>query len=177
MRIGLTGTVSVGKTTLIKELSKLDYFSDYYIATERSKYLRDLGIPLNTDSTLNGQIVFLAERASELLRDNLLTDRTIIDVMAFTSNSKSMNFKSKENFEELAKLLLSQYDYIFYIPTEGVEIEDNGVRETNSEYRDTIDRSIKTYLKGYSDRLSRVINIPPNLSTQQRVDFIMSNLS
>jgi hypothetical protein len=38
------------------------------LATERSKYLRDLGIPLNTDSTLKGQIIFLAERASELLQ-------------------------------------------------------------------------------------------------------------
>ncbi len=48
MKIGLAGTMSVGKTTLVKALSELDRFKDYYIATERSKYLRDLGIPLNT---------------------------------------------------------------------------------------------------------------------------------
>ena len=60
MRIGLAGTMSVGKTTLAKALGELDQFKDYNVQTERSKYLRDLGIPLNTDSTLPGQFVFLA---------------------------------------------------------------------------------------------------------------------
>ena len=54
MKIGLCGTMSVGKTTLVKVLSKTDKFKKYKLATERSKYLRDLGIPLNTDSTING---------------------------------------------------------------------------------------------------------------------------
>jgi deoxyadenosine/deoxycytidine kinase len=66
MRIGLAGTMSVGKTTLVKALAELPEFKDYYITTERSKYLRDLGIPLNTDSSVRGQFVFMAERAQEL---------------------------------------------------------------------------------------------------------------
>ena len=72
MRIGLCGTMSVGKTTLVKALQELPEFQDYHFATERSKYLRDLGIPLNTDSTVRGQFVFMAERASELMYDNLI---------------------------------------------------------------------------------------------------------
>jgi deoxyadenosine/deoxycytidine kinase len=91
MKIGFAGTMSVGKTTLVKALAELPEFKDYFIATERSKYLRDLGIPLNTDSTLQGQLIFLAERASETLRDNLLTDRTVWDVCAFTVNAKSID--------------------------------------------------------------------------------------
>jgi len=50
MKIGLVGTVSVGKTTLVNALKELPQFQNYHFATERSKYLRDLGIPLNTDS-------------------------------------------------------------------------------------------------------------------------------
>ena len=91
MRIGLTGTMSVGKTTLAKALGELDQFKDHSVYTERSKYLRDLGIPLNTDSTLNGQFVFLAERATELLYPNIITDRTSWDVCAFTLGAKSIN--------------------------------------------------------------------------------------
>jgi deoxyadenosine/deoxycytidine kinase len=67
MKIGLCGTISVGKTTLVNALKELPEFDGYEFKTERSKYLRDLGIPLNTDSTLKGQIVFMAERASELM--------------------------------------------------------------------------------------------------------------
>ena len=62
MKIGFTGTMSVGKTTLVKALQQLPEFKDYEFSTERSKYLRDLGIPLNTDSSLKGQIIFLSER-------------------------------------------------------------------------------------------------------------------
>jgi deoxyadenosine/deoxycytidine kinase len=91
MKIGLTGTVSVGKTTLVKELAKLPEFKDYKIACERSKYLNSLGIPLNHQTTIEGQTIFLAERVTELMQDNIITDRTIIDVMAFTQCAKKVS--------------------------------------------------------------------------------------
>ena len=87
MKIGLCGTMSVGKTTLVNALKELDQFKDYQFATERSKYLMSLGIPLNTDSTLKGQTIFLAERCGELIQENIITDRTVIDVMSFTQNA------------------------------------------------------------------------------------------
>ena len=81
MKIGLCGTMSVGKTTLVNALKFLPEFENYTTRTERSKELMAMGIPLNTDSTFLGQTVFMAERASELLTENIITDRTIIDVM------------------------------------------------------------------------------------------------
>ena len=90
MKIGFCGTMSVGKTTLVNALAELPEFKEYKFRTERSKYLMELGIPLNTDSTVKGQAVFLAERASELMNDDIITDRTIIDVMAFAKCSKSL---------------------------------------------------------------------------------------
>jgi hypothetical protein len=147
MRIGLCGTMSVGKTTLVNALKKLPEFKDYTFRTERSKYLMEQGIPLNTDSTLKGQTVFLAERAMELMQENIITDRTIIDVMAFARASKSMDPVEKYDFEQLAMLLIKDYDYIFYINPEGVDIEDNGIRETDIEYRKLIDFIIVNYLK------------------------------
>jgi hypothetical protein len=96
----------------------------------------NLGIPLNTDSTLNGQTVFLAERVAELMKENVITDRTVLDVIAFTNLAKSIDFKDKEYFEDYARVFVGQYDYIFYISPEGTVMEDNGVRETDLEYRD-----------------------------------------
>ena len=90
MKIGFCGTMSVGKTTLVNALKKLPEFKNYTFRTERSKHLMDLGIPLNTDSTYKGQLVFAAERAAELMQENIITDRTIVDVMAFANLSKSM---------------------------------------------------------------------------------------
>jgi nicotinamide riboside kinase len=172
MRIGLAGTMSVGKTTLVKALAELDQFKDYFIATERSKYLRDLGIPLNTDSTLNGQFVFLAERASELLRENVLTDRTIWDVCAFTLGAKSINDFDKRTFVESAMMLRNQYDLVIYVDPRGVNMEDNGVRETDLQYRSKIDEVIKLSLAEYPPQ--RLITIEG--TTEERIATILQNL-
>ncbi len=43
MKIGLCGTMSVGKTTLVNALKELDYFKNYNFKTERSKELMGWG--------------------------------------------------------------------------------------------------------------------------------------
>ena len=171
MKIGLCGTMSVGKTTLVNALKELDQFKNYNFATERSKYLSDLGIPLNTDSTLKGQTVFLAERCAELMHKDIITDRTIIDVMAFTMNAKSIDYKDKEAFEKYAIEFLREYDYVFYISPEGIPIEDNGVRETDEYYRDIIDFSITTLIKRYSHRMDNIEVIKG--TTEERIEQIL----
>jgi GTPase SAR1 family protein len=167
MKIGLCGTMSVGKTTLVNALKELDYFKDYMFRTERSKELMAQGIPLNTDSTLKGQCVFLAERAGELMQNNIITDRTIIDVMAFANCSTSMDIYDKEDFETLASRLIREYDYIFYVSPVGVEIEDNGIRETNATYRQTIDNMIVKLSTKYNHRIKKLYTLEG--STEDRI--------
>jgi nicotinamide riboside kinase len=173
MRIGLAGTMSVGKTTLVKALAELPEFKDYYITTERSKYLRDLGIPLNTDSSVRGQFVFMAERAQELMRDDLLTDRTIWDVCAFTLSAKSIKYSGKQLLIEAATTLMSYYDIVFYVSPEGVSIEDNGVRTTDEKYRDKIDFAIRELLNEYKP--NKLVEIKGN--TEERITEIMKHIS
>jgi nicotinamide riboside kinase len=172
MRIGLAGTMSVGKTTLVKAMAELEQFKDYFVATERSKYLRDLGIPLNTDSTLAGQFVFLAERASELLRDDVLTDRTIWDVCAFTLGAQSIDQFDKRSFVEAAMTLRDRYDLVVYVSPNGVEVEDNGVRTTDLDYRNKIDTVIKLSLEEFPP--SKLITVEG--TTEQRIATILQNI-
>ena len=141
--------MSVGKTTLVNALKELPEFKDYHFRTERSKHLMNLGIPLNTDSTLKGQLVFASERAAELMQENIITDRTVIDVMAFCDLSKSMKDHEKFYLNGTLYYLIDEYDILFYVSPEGVEIEDNGVRETDAEYREAIDKKIKSIVKMY----------------------------
>jgi len=174
MKIGFCGTMSVGKTTLVNALAKLPEFKDYTTRTERSKYLMEMGIPLNTDSTVKGQAIFLAERAGELIQDNIITDRTIIDVMAFAKSSKSMNYIEANDFCNFASNMLNEYDYIFYVSPEGVEIENNGVRETNEDYRKTIDKAIQLLIIKYKHKIKNLIEIKG--TTEERVKLVKQSI-
>lgn len=164
--------MSVGKTTLVKALSELPEFEKYHVATERSKYLRDLGVPLNTDSTINGQLLFIAERSGELLHKDLITDRTVWDVSAFTMLAKSVDSAFKSTLVNTAMLLRDQYDVVFYIDPIGTNIEDNGVRETNLEYRTNINQEILRLLSLYPPKKLVVIDG----STYDRMQTILKHI-
>ena len=172
MRIGLAGTMSVGKTTLSKALGELEQFKDYSIQTERSKYLNNLGIPLNTESTLPGQFVFLAERASELLQENIVTDRTIWDVCSFTLSSKTISDYEKRTFVEAAMNLKDYYDVVIYVSPRGVEMEDNGIRITDLDYRNKIDIAIQMALDEYKP--TKLIKVEG--TTDERIATILQSI-
>ena len=175
MKIGLCGTMSVGKTTLVNALKERPEFKDYMFRTERSKELMAQGIPLNTDSTLKGQTVFLAERTSELMCENVITDRTVVDVMAFAKASKSMNYVDKEEFINYAKRFIREYDYIFYVSPVGVEIEDNGIRETNVDYRDLINFTISNLIDANKHRFKNLNTLSG--STEERIKQMLEVIS
>jgi len=172
MKIGLAGTMSVGKTTLAKALGETDRFKDHSVQTERSRYLSDLGIPLNTDSTLPGQFIFLAERASELLYDNIITDRTIWDVCSFTLSAKSISDFEKRAFVDAAMHLKDHYDLVIYVSPRGVGMEDNGVRETDLGYRMKIDTAIQLALDEYKP--NKLIKVEG--TTDERIATILQNI-
>ena len=162
MKIGLCGTMSVGKTTLVNALKNEPEFKNYTFRTERSKYLNSIGIPLNTDSTLKGQLVFAAERSAELMQENIVTDRTIIDVMAFCELSKSMNEAEKRHINGVLWHLIKEYDIIFHIDDLSVPIEDNGVRETDKDYSLAIHKKISSILGMYKWMPGKVVTISGN---------------
>jgi nicotinamide riboside kinase len=174
MKIGFCGTMSVGKTTLVNALKELPEFKEYEFRTERSKYLRDLGIPLNTDSTVKGQFVFLAERASELFHNDVITDRTVVDVMAFTRLAKSIPYYIADEICQAASYLINEYDYIFYISPKGVKIEDNGVRTTDAKYREEVDKEIKNLLNKYGHKNQRIIKLTGSI--EERIQKVKQTL-
>jgi len=105
------------------------------------------------------------------MNENIITDRTVIDVMAFTMNAKSIGYQDKEIFEDYAKEFVRDYDYIFYISPDGIPIEENGVRETDEHYRDIIDFSITSLIRKYAHMMNNIETIKG--STEERVEQIL----
>ena len=109
------------------------------------------------------------------MNDHIITDRTIIDVMAFTMNAKSIGYQDKEIFENYAKEFIREYDYIFYISPDGIPIENNGVRETDEHYRDVIDFSITSLIRKYAHMMKSIETIKG--STEDRIKQILNVIS
>jgi GTPase SAR1 family protein len=140
MKIGLCGTMSVGKTTLVNALKELEQF--------------------------------LAERCAELTSENIITDRTILDVMAFTWSATTISYQDKALFDDYAKAFISEYDYIFYISPDGIPVEDNGIRTTDIPYRGLIDSTIKALTQKYGDKVSNLETISG--TTDERIQQILN---
>ena len=66
--------------------------------------------------------------------------------------------------------MLSEYDHIFYVTTEGTIIEDNGVRTVDEEYREKIDHTIRELLFEYRDKIRDFTTISG--TTEQRLKQI-----
>jgi hypothetical protein len=109
------------------------------------------------------------------MQENVITDRTIIDVMAFAKCSKSMNYMEADDFCSFASNMLDEYDYIFYVSPEGVDIENNGVRETNAEYRKLIDQNIQLLIIKYRHKIKNLIEIKG--STEERIKLVKQSIS
>jgi len=56
--------------------------------------------------------------------------------------AKSIVSHEKSTFVNAAMMLKNQYDVVFYIDPVGTNMEDNGVRETDLEYRANINQEI-----------------------------------
>ena len=63
--------------------------------------------------------------------------------------------------------LIKDYDILFYVSPEGVEIEDNGIRETDAKYRTAIDKKIKSIIGMY-----RGNSITINGSVEERIEQV-----
>ena len=71
--------------------------------------------------------------------------------------------------------MLDDYDHLFYVSPVGVKMEDNGVRETNAEYRKLIDQNIQLLIIKYRHKVKNLIEIKG--STEERIELVKQAVS
>lgn len=80
-----------------------------------------------------------------------------------------------DDFEQLASYIINEYDYIFYVSPEGVELEDNGVRTIDANYRNEIDKEIQFLCKKYKYKSKRLYTLSG--TTEERIEKIKQVMS
>jgi hypothetical protein len=64
--------------------------------------------------------------------------------------------------------MLPEYDYVFYVSPDGVEIEDNGVRTTDAEYRRLLDNKIRDVLFTHMNKITKYVELSGSVEERVR---------
>lgn len=149
MRIGLSGAQSVGKTTLLNALRSEIIFKDFTICNEVTRRVKDYGFRINENGDDITQRLIMQEHIVNIfMNDKMITDRTALDGVVYTRylhNKGKVSSSVMAFAESVYNKLYLKYDLLFYIEPE-FEIEDDGVRSTDMEFRDEIVKIFHSYL-------------------------------
>lgn len=150
MKIWLTGTHGSGKSTILRMLP-----IKWKITEVSRTLIEHLGFnPLVGESTYEQKLDFEKKILSvqikhELELDDFVTDRTIFDVLAYSST-----LLNTLDYWDMVALVSeyyhwqNPYDIVVYIPIEFPMVSD-GVRPEGERYREQIDKAILSVLKSF----------------------------
>ncbi|MFZ5720929.1 MAG: ATP-binding protein [Pseudomonadota bacterium] len=153
LRLALTGPHGTGKTTLIKALSaKLEKYGRVSTCREAPRLIIDrVGdsefFRRESNTTARQALIFLEhimeERRASLDADIVLSDRTLVDHLAYTTVlfPKEVDTPEVRIYREIAYESLSTYEAIFQLPIEFAP-EDDGVREADINFQRAIDETL-----------------------------------
>jgi GTPase SAR1 family protein len=141
MRIGITGAQSVGKTTLLNALRSEKLFTGYSICDEVTRRVKGYGLPINEDgSDITQKLIMNEHIYNVFMFDNMLTDRTSLDGLVYTTwlyKNNQVSISTLKHVREVFHKVWPKYDYVFYIEPE-FEIVDDGIRSVDTSFRDEI---------------------------------------
>lgn len=141
MKIGITGTHSTGKTTLLHALRSESLFEGFEVCDEVTRWVKQLGVDINENGTDVSQDLVMMKHVYNLyMFDDMLTDRTSLDGLVYTRALHARGVVSDKCLRRTHSVFaktIDEYDFLFYIVPE-FEIADDGVRSTDKEWQEAI---------------------------------------
>jgi len=179
MRVAFTGAQGTGKTTLLKALK--EKFPEYAMHDEIVRNLNKrypMGISREgtdyTQAMISNEHLNLAAY-SFYNEHNAFFDRCIVDSHSFAIDmydrmfiSENAILYSKHIFDTIFQYF--PYDLIIYIPPT-IKLVEDGVRDTDIEYQQTIDKIMKNQLEEI-DKSRVCIHTLRALSVKHRIEVV-----
>jgi len=171
MRISISGTQNIGKTTLLNDI--LETWPTY--KTPDSSYrdfIKEKKYPINKSCNQEGQWAILNHMIDEMqkytIKDDIIFDRNPIDCLvyslwAYEKQSSDIDKEFIDKIIPLVKESLKYLDVIFLLPitkTSPVKIIEDGLRDIDPIYREEIDNLFKGIFHQYQHNLGRSVFLP-----------------
>ena len=151
MKIGISGVHGSGKTTLLNnEMFRSCTKCDEVTRTVKKEY----NVEINEQGNdVTQKLIMREHMANLILNHRMVTDRTVIDCMAYTHYLYDNKQVSKDTLDYISMCyskLVRKYDLIFYLVPVEDEIADDGVRSTNVEFRDKMIEYFEKYINHFN---------------------------
>jgi hypothetical protein len=141
MIISISGTQSVGKTTIVNIVKKMSIFSNFIIIDEIVRNIKkDFNVNINENGNIDTQLLVLNTHIFNLLKNkknDVITDRGLIDGVAYTLflyEKGELPLWVKNYAIDLFNTYIKYYNHIFYIPAEFAIVSD-GERSSSETFR------------------------------------------
>ena len=162
MRIAISGTANLGKSTLVQ-----DFLQEWGMYGREVKTYRDVlnekQLPHSKKTTKESQkaiLDYMVETLKEFKKgDKVIFDRCPLDNLVYSMWAMSQEDSDiDEDFIDecipIVREALINLDIIFFIPItkfNKIDIEDNGLRETDKQYIKEIDNFFKVLQRHYHE--------------------------
>ena len=159
MNITFTGPQSSGKTTLLKTMrSSGGIFDKFFYINEVTRKIRDeCNIPINEEGANDiTQLLIINEELKNLFNNSNMDnwcrgtvhDRCLLDGLIYTEYFHEKKLVSQSVYEQAHRYwykFYDKYDIIFYPSPHDVQLQDDGERSTNIEFRNAIINKYENY--------------------------------
>jgi nicotinamide riboside kinase len=173
-RIAIVGSFSTGKTTLAEAVAEP---LGLPLLPEVAREVAALGFKLDKDATPETEtLIFLRQWRNELTHSEFVSDRSLIDVMAYAgwvldNQPRRKEFALWDECLAIAEYQLrSQYTHVFFLPIEFGIVPD-GLRPLDPAFQSDIDERMKAVLERHD-----VNHIEIRGSVEERVDALRTHL-
>lgn len=171
MRIGISGAQSVGKTTLMNAMRSEHKFKRWRVCDEVTRRVSSYGLPINENGNdLTQRLIMQEHIANVFMYDKFIADRTALDGYVYTKwlySHGKVKSSTLQTVREIFKKVQPYYDIQFYIRPE-FEVENDGVRSINLEFRDEIVKLFDLTIKDYELPVHVITG-----SVRERIDQIL----
>ena len=159
MKIAIIGAQGVGKTTLAQQINK-DY-PDLKILPEAARLAKEIGYDLDQVATTETELWLIKKQIElENIESKWVADRSCIDLLAYIHHLFSEESALIEFATETLVPRFSVYDLVLYLPSGQFAIEDDGVRITDMEFQQAVDRQIRFILEKHKVPFIEIIGSP-----------------
>ena len=173
-KISISSTHGVGKTTLINLIKKIYKTENTIFYPESAIIVNEMNkkkYKLNQESNIDTQRLIMEMEVNNLKNSNIYQDklcffdRCILDTYIYCIYLFEHDKLSLEDFSLIEKYYnenIYKFDYIFFIESRSLKIENNGYRALDKKYQEDIYNIFKRVLKTIDHNKIKIIHVKEN---------------